>query len=110
MGLDNLVEAVDRILEAPGTLNRPFIVADPAPVTVAEIMRALRQGLGRRAGLFYVPPPLLKAALAAIRPPVETGHLFNSLVADPTALRSLDWAPPVATQQGLAALAAQMSG
>ena len=108
LGLDNLVEAVDRILEAPGTLNRPFIVADPAPLTLAEIMRALRQGLGRRAGLFYVPPPLLKAALAAIRPPVETGPLFNSLVADPAALRALDWAPPVVTQQGLAALAAQM--
>jgi nucleoside-diphosphate-sugar epimerase len=53
LALDNLVEAVDRILTAPGPLNRPFIVADPAPVTVAEIVRALRQGLGRRAGLFY---------------------------------------------------------
>jgi len=111
LGLDNLVEAVDRVLEAPAPLNRPLIVADPAPVTVAEIISALRRGLGRRAGLFYVPPPLLKAALAAVGatvgPPMETGPLFNSLVADTAALRALDWAPPVATQQGLAALAAQ---
>ncbi|MGA9442918.1 MAG: NAD-dependent epimerase/dehydratase family protein [Methyloceanibacter sp.] len=108
LGLDNLVEAVDRILTAPAPLNRPFIVADPAPVTVAEIVRALRQGLGRRAGLFYVPPPVLKAALRAVGPPIEIAPLFGSLVADPAALRALDWAPPVATQHGLAALARQM--
>ena len=107
LGLDNLVEAVDRILAAPAPLNRPFIVADPTPVTVAEIVRALRQGLGRRAGLFYVPPPLLRAALRAIRQPGETAPLFHSLVADPAALRALQWQPPVATQQGLAALARQ---
>ncbi len=110
LALDNLVEAVDRILTAPAPLNRPFIVADPAPVTVAEIVRALRQGLGRRAGLFYVPPSLLKAALAAVQPPIDTGPLFGSLVADPAALRALNWAPPVATQQGLATLAAQSYG
>ncbi|ODS01329.1 NAD-dependent dehydratase [Methyloceanibacter methanicus] len=108
LGLDNLVEAVDRVLAAPAPLNRPFIVADPAPVTIAEIVRALRQGLGRRAGLFYVPPPMLKAALRAVGAPVETAALFDSLIADPAALRALDWAPPVATQQGLAALARQM--
>lgn len=107
LGLDNLVEAVDRILVAPAPLNRPFIVADPTPVTVAEIVHALRHGLGRRAGLFYVPPPLLKAALRAFRPTAETGPLFNSLIADTAALRALDWAPLVATQQGLAALTRQ---
>lgn len=111
LGLDNLVEAVDRVLEAPAPLKRPLIVADPAPVTVAEIIRALRQGLGRRPGLFYVPSPLLKVALAAVKttvgPPIDTGPLFNSLVADTAALRALNWAPPVATQQGLAELAAQ---
>ncbi|BAQ18199.1 NAD-dependent epimerase/dehydratase family protein [Methyloceanibacter caenitepidi] len=110
LALDNLVEAVDRILMAPAPLHRPFIVADPTPVTVAEMVRALRSGLGRRAGLFYVPPSLLKAALAAIGPQVETGPLFNSLVADTAALRALNWAPPIATQQGLAALARQMPG
>ncbi|MEM8574967.1 MAG: NAD-dependent epimerase/dehydratase family protein [Pseudomonadota bacterium] len=111
LGLDNLVEAVDRVLEAPAPLKRPLIVADPAPVTVAEIIRALRQGLGRRPGLFYVPSPLLKVALAAVKTtvgrPIDTGPLFNSLVADTATLRALNWAPPVATQQGLAELAAQ---
>jgi len=105
LALDNLVEAVDRILMAPGPLKRPYIVADPIPLTVGEIVAALRHGLGRRAGLFYVPRPMLKAALHAAGQVAGSEPLFGSLVADPSALRSLNWAPPVATQQGLAALA-----
>ena len=108
LALDNLVEAIDRILAAPAPLRRPFIVADPAPVTVAEIVGALRHGLGRRAGLFYVPPPLLKAVLSAMGQTEDTAPLFDSLVAEPAALRALAWTPPVATQQGLAALAREM--
>jgi len=105
LALDNLVEAADRILMAPGPLKRPYIVADPMPLTIGEIVAALRHGLGRRAGLFYVPRPMLKAALHAVGQVAGSEPLFGSLVADPSALRSLNWTPPVATQQGLAALA-----
>jgi len=105
LALDNLVEAVDRILAAPTPLRRPFLVADPKPLTIGEIVAALRQGLGRRAGLFYVPRPMLKAALRAAGQATGAEPLFGSLVADPSALSRLDWTPPVATQQGLAALA-----
>jgi len=109
LALDNLVEAVDRVLTAPAPLKRPFIVADPKPLTIGEIVAALRQGLGRRAGLFYVPSPMLRAALHATGKAAGAEPLFGSLVADPSALRQLDWVPRVATQQALAALA-QKSG
>jgi nucleoside-diphosphate-sugar epimerase len=109
LGLDNLVEAVDRILTTRTPLKRPFIVADPKPLTVGEIVAALREGLGRRAGLFYVPRPMLKAALRATGQAAGAEPLFGSLVCDPSALRSLDWTPPVATQHGLAALARHSS-
>jgi UDP-glucose 4-epimerase len=105
LALDNLAEAVDRILTAPATLRRPFIVADPEPLTIGEIVAALRHGLGRRAGLFYVPRPMLKAALRAGGHGGNLEPLFGSLVADPSALARLDWTPPVATQHGLAELA-----
>ncbi len=105
LALDNLVEAVDRVLTAPVPLKRPFIVADPEPLTVGEIVAALRRGLGRRAGLFYVPGPMLKAALRAAGQAHGAEPLFGSLVADASALRGLNWTPSVATQQGLASLA-----
>jgi UDP-glucose 4-epimerase len=104
LALDNLVEAVDRVLSAPGALKRPLLVADPKPLTIGAIIAAMRQGLGRRPGLFYVPGPLLAASLHAARRTDAYTPLFGSLVADPSALRRLDWEPPVATEAGLAAL------
>jgi nucleoside-diphosphate-sugar epimerase len=103
LGLDNLVEAIDVVLRTKGPLQRPLIVADPKPLTIGAMIAAMRQGLGRRPGLFYVPQPVLKGALrAAGRAPLEP--LFGSLVADPSALVRLDWTPPVDTAAGLAAL------
>src|SRR6266849_8050952 len=59
LALDSLVAAVDAVLAAPGPLRRPLIVADPDPLTIPDMIRAMRRGLGRRAGLFPVPLPLL---------------------------------------------------
>jgi UDP-glucose 4-epimerase len=104
LSLDNLVEAVDKVLATPRELKRPLIVADPRPLTIGAIIAAMRQGLGRRPGLFYVPGPLLAASLRAARKSQAYTPLFGSLVADPSALQRLDWQPRVASEAGLAAL------
>lgn len=104
LGLDNLVEAVDKVLAAEEPLKRPLIVADPKPLTIAAMIAAMRQGLGRRAALFYVPKPLLRSALRAAGQAETCEPLFGSLVADPSALARLNWVPPVETAAGLAAL------
>src|SRR5262249_46995606 len=104
LSLDNLVEAVDKVLAAPLSLKRPLIVADPKPLTIGAIIAAMRRGLGRKPGLFYVPGPLLAASLRAARKSQAYTPLFGSLVADPSALQRLDWQPRVATEAGLAAL------
>ena len=64
LSLDNLVAALDTVLAA-GPLRRPLIVADPQPLTVSEMITAMRRGLGRRPGLVRVPTRLLEAALRA---------------------------------------------
>jgi UDP-glucose 4-epimerase len=104
LALDNLVEAVDKVLAAPEPLRRPLIVADPKPLTLGAIVAAMRQGLGRRAALFYVPKPLLRSALRAAGHAEGYEPLFGSLVADPSALAKLNWVPPVETEAGLAVL------
>jgi UDP-glucose 4-epimerase len=104
LALDTLVEAVAKVLDAPGELKRPFIVADPEALTVGEMIVAMRHGLGRRAGLFPVPSRVLKAALQALGH-AETYRLFaGSLVGDSTALGEVNWAPGTDTRAGLAAL------
>ena len=104
LALDNLVGAIAKVLDAPGELKRPFIVADPDPLTVGEMIIAMRRGLGRRGGLFPVPSPVLKTALQALGH-AETYRLFaGSLVADSSALAQVNWTPGTSTQAGLAAL------
>ncbi|UVF19687.1 NAD-dependent epimerase/dehydratase family protein [Microvirga terrae] len=105
LSLDNLAAAVDTVARAPGPLRRPFIVADPDPVTIPEMVTALRKGLGRGPGLVPVPSFLLRgaAALAGRREAYE--RLAGSLVASPQALRDLGWQPVSSTRDALAELA-----
>ena len=104
LALDNLVEAIDKVLVAPSELRRPFIVADPKPLTIGAMVAAMRQGLGRKPSLFYVPRSVLAAALRAGGRTETYQPLFGSLVADASALGRLNWVPPVATPNGLSAL------
>lgn len=107
LSLDNLAAAVDAVLKAQGPLQRPFIVADPEPVTVPEIVAALRAGLGRGPGLLPVPQSLLKAAALMTGRGEAYERLAGSLVASPEALKSLGWQPVSSTRDGLARLAAE---
>jgi len=114
LSLDNLTAAVDTVLKAEGTLRRPFIVADPEPVTIPEMVTALRKGLGRGPGLVPVPAFVLKGAAALAGKGEAYERLAGSLVASSEALRKLGWQPATSTRDGLAELArraaAQASG
>ena len=105
LAVENLVEAVDLVLRTEGSLQRPFIVADPEPLTIPEMVAALRAGLGRRPGLLPLPAALLGQALRLIGRGEAYERLVGSLVASPAALTRLGWRPPVATRAGLADLA-----
>ena len=105
LSLDNLTAAIDTVLNAPGPLRRPLIVADREVLTVGDMIAAMRVGLGRRPGLVSVPPAWIEAALRAAGRAEVYERLAGSLVADPSALTQLGWTPPLTTREGLAALA-----
>jgi nucleoside-diphosphate-sugar epimerase len=104
LALENLLAAIEVVLVAPGTLRRAFIAADPQALTVAEMIMAMRLGLRRRPDVFPLPAVLLKLLLRAAGREEIYQRLSGSLVADPSALISLGWAPPLATPAGLARL------
>ena len=110
LALDNLAEAVHAVLCAAQPLRRPLIVADPDPLTIGEMIAAMRRGLGRRPGLVRLPQSLLEAAFRAGGRQEMYERLAGRLVADPSALLRLGWTPPVGTKDGLAALAAAREG
>ena len=105
LSVDNLVEAIDVVLRAPAPLKRPLIVADPEPLTLPEMIAALRAGLGRKPGLVPVPPWILAQASRLLGRGEMYDRLAGSLVADPAALKALGWRPPVPTRAGLETLA-----
>jgi nucleoside-diphosphate-sugar epimerase len=101
---ENLIGAIQLALASPATKNQTYIVADPAPLTLAEIVAALRAGEDRGSGLLPVPPALMAMAARAIGRGEEWQRLGGSLVADPTRLLEAGWRPGIDTRAGLAAL------
>ncbi|HKG74300.1 MAG TPA: NAD-dependent epimerase/dehydratase family protein [Aestuariivirgaceae bacterium] len=104
LSVDNLVDAVAAAVTAPSPLRRPFIVADREALTVAQMICAMRRGLGRSANLVPVPAPLLKLALHAAGRTGWYPRLACPLIADASQLSGLGWAPQVSTEAGLSAL------
>jgi UDP-glucose 4-epimerase len=105
LSLDNLLAAIELIIASDAPLRRPLIVADPDPLSVAQMVAAMRAGLGRRAGLIRVPPALVRRALRLADRAELYRRLGEPLVADPSRLRALGWVPRINTSQALAAVA-----
>jgi nucleoside-diphosphate-sugar epimerase len=104
LALENLCAAIETVLAAPGTLRRAFVAADPQALTIGEMIAALRSGLARPPNVFPFPPALLEILFRATGREEIYQRLSGSLIADPAALTSLGWAPPLATPPGLAKL------
>jgi len=104
LSLDNLAAAVDCVLKVDGPLRRVLITADPQPLTLSEMLAAMRRGLNRRPGLVPVPSSIIDAMLRAARHADAYERMAKPLVADPSALLALGWTPPVETPAGLEAL------
>jgi UDP-glucose 4-epimerase len=101
---ENLIAAIRLMLAQPAAPNETYIVADPQPLTLAEMIAALRAGAGRSPGLLPVPPALMAMAMRATGRAGEWERLAGPQVADPAKLLAAGWQPPVKTPEGLAAL------
>ena len=102
----NLIDAIHLALASPAAKGETYVVADPTPLTLTEIVTALRAGEGRRPGLLPVPPALIALASRAIGRAEEWQRLGGTLVVDTAKLESAGWRPLIDTRAGLAALAA----
>ena len=100
----NMVGAIHFALDQPVAQGETYVVADPEPLTLAEIVAALRAGEGRRPGLLPVPPMLMALAARAMGRVEEWQRLGGSQVADPGKLLNAGWKPAIDTRTGLMAL------
>lgn len=104
VAVENLADAILFALTPSCPARRAYLVADPEPVSVAQIIAGLRGGMGRGPGLIPIPASWLELAarLAGKRDAFE--KLSGSLVAVPRDLLAAGWRPPLTTAEGLARL------
>jgi UDP-glucose 4-epimerase len=102
----NLLSAIHFVLQQRSARGETYIVADPMPLTLAEIVAALRAGQGRRPGLLPVPPALIALAANVAGRSDDWQRIGGAMVASPTKLLPTGWNPTVDTRAGLTALAA----
>lgn len=99
---ESLAEAVTLLLGTQRTAAGPFIASDRWPVTVAEIVGAMRSGRGRKPHLFAVPDALLAAPLRLTGRDEAWRRLTGPLVARCDGLEALGWRPAEHTADRIA--------
>jgi nucleoside-diphosphate-sugar epimerase len=91
LSLADLTDAITFVLRHDGCAGETYVVADPAPLTVAEIVAALRHGIGRKPGLIAVPPALLRLGFAALGRGANWEQINGALAAEPGKLLAAGW-------------------
>jgi nucleoside-diphosphate-sugar epimerase len=102
VSLANLASAIGFVLREAGCAGETYMVADPAPVTIGEIVTALRRGRGKAPGLVTVPEALLRLGLTAVGRSANWEQISGGLVADPAKLMAAGWRPERDTIKALA--------
>ena len=101
----NLIGAIHLALSRPEALNETYVVADPMPMTLAEIVTAMRAGEDRRANLVPMPGSVIELVFKALGRAEDWQRLAGALVVDPGKLLRSGWQPAIETRDGLMAMA-----
>ena len=104
LGRQNLIEAIHFSLRTPATMGETYVVADPEPLTLAQIIAALRAGEGRSPALLPVPrAPIGARSRPSARPRCGIGWPAN-LSPIPASSCAPAGVRPSAALKGLAAM------
>jgi UDP-glucose 4-epimerase len=104
LGIDNLIAAILFVLNNSATIGETYLVADPRPFTIAELLTMIRKAQGRRTAIFRVPPKVIEIALWLVHQQLYWERLVGQLVVDTAKLESAGWHPVIDTSAGLSAM------
>jgi nucleoside-diphosphate-sugar epimerase len=93
LSVQNFCSAVALTLADPRARGETFIVSDPKPNTLSDIIARYRAELGRPPWLIPIPETWLELALKAIGQGAMWERIGLPLVARPTKLLALGWGP-----------------
>lgn len=105
----NLAEAVTFLLTCQGARGRTLHISDDLPLRVSQMVAMMRAGLGRKPGLFSLPPALTETGLSLLAPHLVHQFLGDLIVVD-AAIRALGWQPVEPSSAGLARMVRAAAG
>lgn len=107
VSIEDVVAAIIRALDDPEMAGGRFILADPDPLTLGEMIEALRLGMGRPRRLFAVPPAMIRLALRAMGAGDTWDRIGADQIARPQAITGLGFVFRRSARQALHALGEQ---
>jgi UDP-glucose 4-epimerase len=110
VSVQNLIAAIAHVLRHEASSGATYVVADPQPVSLADMVVALRAGLGKAPGLIAVPPGLIRLGLALLGRSRNWDQFNGQLVVDSAKLMASGWHPNPDTKGSLAELARGIRG
>lgn len=101
LALDNLCSAVSLVLEADAAQNETFLVADKEPISVADLVAAMREGLGRSPHLVNMPAGGVRRLLKTFGREADWERIAGNFVVDASKLMGIGWEPKIETRAGI---------
>lgn len=93
ISLADLADVAVRALREPRWSGQSMIVADPVPLSLSEIITAMRVGFGRKPRLFRLPENVLAGALRLSGRADWAERLFSPMMAESAFLLQQGWKP-----------------
>jgi nucleoside-diphosphate-sugar epimerase len=93
LSIENFNSAIEEVLTNPQARGETFIISDPTPVTVADLIIHYRASLRRSSWLLPIPQRWLEVMLKAAGLGAMWERLGCPLVASPTKFLSIGWKP-----------------
>jgi nucleoside-diphosphate-sugar epimerase len=93
LSVQNLCSAVVTALRNPSARGETFIVSDPKPVTIANLITSYRASLCRSPWLLRMPESWIRASLKATGQGAIWERIGRPLVAPPEKLLAIGWEP-----------------
>ena len=105
VGVENLVDLLERSLRHPAAAHRTFLVSDGRPMSTPELYRAIATAMGRPARMLKVPVAALKTLGVLVGLGDEMDRLTGSLEVDiRETCAVLGWSPPRSVDDGIDAM------
>ncbi|HEX5230928.1 MAG TPA: NAD-dependent epimerase/dehydratase family protein [Bradyrhizobium sp.] len=93
LSIENFNSAITTVLSNPRARGETFIVSDPTPLTVADLITRYRVSLGRSSWLLPLPEKWLELALKIVGQTAMWERLGCPLIANPSKIIAIGWNP-----------------